>query len=662
MVKCTQCGAEYPDGQKFCGSCGTKLVNVAEEKCPACGATIAPESAFCGSCGAKVVREKYKVCPSCGAEYPLDSKFCVNDGADLRDVEPVTKLVAVPSDGATDQKPAKKSSKASESVKGFKNKAVAFENKHFVIRNGVIALLSLIFVFFALFMPINVMGYSDDELIYTDGFEDIVDVLEMDVDDGDELSVACHPVKVRQSIWKLFAAFKYKDLDREVKSDFELIEDITEDYEKAVQEARDEAFDEVAVKSSSTGQLTIPESKLPEYYEEFEDSLSKHLSKINYIAYLLARDVAVLEDGRDDDGEEYSEVLAGDPGMYAADVATLAFGTVVAVLSILFAASAVAALVLAIIGMVKKNQKLGLMRFLMIATVASAALCLLSAFAPLGKAGGAMLAIFLISAFVWLLSGVTQTVIIGDVKVSKLICRSAFALLLIVGMILLLCTNCICLRASSTITETTITETTSEVRSASILIKLYAPVGSLFSEALQDAVTVSEGVKLEPDIDLTGAIASGIISYIIAIIALAALTASVVLALKVLASTDQNKKLPLISPIVSTIFVFALIIATGAVSGILFNAFADPIEEGDVGIKVKTEILFMYFARAQVYFTLVFAAAAMAYSLVSKFKKKSPAVDAGATGGESTAENASATGEQSGDAQGEQTSVTVTTT
>jgi class 3 adenylate cyclase/tetratricopeptide (TPR) repeat protein len=44
---CSNCGAENPAGQKFCGECGTALVAV----CPSCGTANPPGQKFCGDCG-----------------------------------------------------------------------------------------------------------------------------------------------------------------------------------------------------------------------------------------------------------------------------------------------------------------------------------------------------------------------------------------------------------------------------------------------------------------------------------------------------------------------------------------------------------------------------------------------------------------------------------
>ena len=47
MITCSNCGAESPATQKFCGQCGTALVAI----CSSCGAANPPAHRFCGECG-----------------------------------------------------------------------------------------------------------------------------------------------------------------------------------------------------------------------------------------------------------------------------------------------------------------------------------------------------------------------------------------------------------------------------------------------------------------------------------------------------------------------------------------------------------------------------------------------------------------------------------
>jgi len=47
---CASCGAANPSSNKFCGECGTALVQV----CAGCGSSNPPSNRFCGECGARL--------------------------------------------------------------------------------------------------------------------------------------------------------------------------------------------------------------------------------------------------------------------------------------------------------------------------------------------------------------------------------------------------------------------------------------------------------------------------------------------------------------------------------------------------------------------------------------------------------------------------------
>ena len=76
-VKCPGCGAELPEGAKFCFECGAKIEALAENEmiCPYCGKKT-PKGKFCMECGAPLVSR----CPNCGAELPQGAKFCLECG------------------------------------------------------------------------------------------------------------------------------------------------------------------------------------------------------------------------------------------------------------------------------------------------------------------------------------------------------------------------------------------------------------------------------------------------------------------------------------------------------------------------------------------------------------------------------------------------------
>ncbi|MGH7841735.1 MAG: DUF7577 domain-containing protein, partial [Candidatus Binataceae bacterium] len=47
-MRCPDCGAENPEGLKFCNACATPL----RRRCAACGFENAPAAKYCGECGA----------------------------------------------------------------------------------------------------------------------------------------------------------------------------------------------------------------------------------------------------------------------------------------------------------------------------------------------------------------------------------------------------------------------------------------------------------------------------------------------------------------------------------------------------------------------------------------------------------------------------------
>lgn len=76
-ITCPNCHSEVPENSKFCLECGTKieLLNENEVICPACGKKTA-KGKFCMECGASLIAK----CAKCGAELPNGSKFCPECG------------------------------------------------------------------------------------------------------------------------------------------------------------------------------------------------------------------------------------------------------------------------------------------------------------------------------------------------------------------------------------------------------------------------------------------------------------------------------------------------------------------------------------------------------------------------------------------------------
>lgn len=76
-VQCAGCGRFAPATAKFCPECGEKIVNLGENEmlCPSCGSKTA-KGKFCQECGASLVRK----CAGCGADIPNGARFCPECG------------------------------------------------------------------------------------------------------------------------------------------------------------------------------------------------------------------------------------------------------------------------------------------------------------------------------------------------------------------------------------------------------------------------------------------------------------------------------------------------------------------------------------------------------------------------------------------------------
>ena len=56
MIKCPNCGKRNPGGNKFCGECGTNLIE-AERYCPNCDKMHNEGEKFCTQCGTRLVNK-----------------------------------------------------------------------------------------------------------------------------------------------------------------------------------------------------------------------------------------------------------------------------------------------------------------------------------------------------------------------------------------------------------------------------------------------------------------------------------------------------------------------------------------------------------------------------------------------------------------------------
>lgn len=71
FVPCISCGAQLPQGTKFCSTCGAPQAPL-KPKCAGCGAELAPGARFCSNCGTPTER----ACPACNTKLDTNARFC----------------------------------------------------------------------------------------------------------------------------------------------------------------------------------------------------------------------------------------------------------------------------------------------------------------------------------------------------------------------------------------------------------------------------------------------------------------------------------------------------------------------------------------------------------------------------------------------------------
>src|SRR5207302_2274648 len=65
-MRCSNCGIENPAGKRFCGDCGSALVN----RCPKCGIDNPPGKRFCGDCGTALAGTDTPQSPASSSREP----------------------------------------------------------------------------------------------------------------------------------------------------------------------------------------------------------------------------------------------------------------------------------------------------------------------------------------------------------------------------------------------------------------------------------------------------------------------------------------------------------------------------------------------------------------------------------------------------------------
>ena len=104
-MKCSYCGEENAEGEKYCSNCGMKLEEHEPAparvlvRCENCGFMNPAGVSECQGCGEpmELVPEKKGVCPHCGFDRnPETAKFCMNCGNKLAPEEPAPVSAPIP--------------------------------------------------------------------------------------------------------------------------------------------------------------------------------------------------------------------------------------------------------------------------------------------------------------------------------------------------------------------------------------------------------------------------------------------------------------------------------------------------------------------------------------------------------------------------------------
>ncbi|MDE7464702.1 MAG: hypothetical protein K2M48_06700, partial [Clostridiales bacterium] len=274
-----------------------------------------------------------------------------------------------------------------------RNKVSAFEQKHSIIVNALLAVCSLIIMLVTVLAPVKVMAYANMPVMDEGSFES-----------GES---SYHYIEIDQPIWNFVEALGYISLDASDINDVVKAQKIIQEYQDA----------------ASKMALT-------------EDQFADNISDVNYIAYILAIS----------GGDGFSSLFESIGG---AAFATVVFGVVVFILAAIMSIMSLVHLIFAIVGMAKQKPTKGLFKYLFNMMSFSVSALSLLAFAPMTKVGGSMFAVLLFGSILMLLLGAGSALVMGRSGLATTIKRAAVSLVMLVATCLLF-TNAMSLPKSST--------------------------------------------------------------------------------------------------------------------------------------------------------------------------------------------------------------------
>ncbi|MDE6402050.1 MAG: zinc ribbon domain-containing protein [Clostridiales bacterium] len=577
MSKCNKCGSDNPVGNKYCGQCGALLPQ--NEKCASCGATLREDAAFCGQCGAPR-NKRYAVCGTCGAKLAPDSAFCYNCGAA---VNGGARQAAVQNAPVQRQAPMQKyapapKKSAGKNIADAKNKVAAFEKKHSVIVNGIIAVFAVVFILISLFAPIKMTATNPANAI-----DD-----ESSVGGAFSTGSVC---EIDQSIWQVFGSIKYTMIDMSDPSDRKLLQDVKTEVVGAEYKVL------IALRAWAEDHPYATEdaakAKFAELYE-------KYMSDVNYLAYQFAiTAVGALDylEGEEVEAEMEDMLVT----MRNTAVLTLVMSLVAVAVHLGIAVISLVFLIFAIIGMVRKRQ-CRLFAFLLTTLITAGVGMSVLFISPQLYVGGGLFAVALTAALLYFMCAIGKTVMEG--KDAQFIVKRAVCSGITIIAFFMMCSY--------------VLSCTMDLQNMSVEIKVVGPLGIAFESIITMLYLNSYGIY---GLRYSNAnIAAAIVVLAIGLCAFVLLYAAMLKSLKTLAYKTDCKAgidaLSLASAI--ALIAFAIVPAILAAS-IAAPSTYDTLRGNAVAVLIK------YAVRAYVYVAMAFAIAAFVFELVFRPKLKAGA-------------------------------------
>ncbi|MCH5158775.1 MAG: zinc ribbon domain-containing protein [Clostridiales bacterium] len=405
MKKCNNCGREFPDSANICSQCGTVLT-VPDEglRCPTCGEVNPAGSVFCMKCGTKLT----------AAQTPPSGEHAeANAAQSPTDVPPTSSRFTAQTE--TSEPPAPAESEEDENPPppyldnpvGIKQKIVAFEYKKNIIGNVVLLIMALTIALMSLLTPLN-LKLRTGNVIPSESVGD-TKIFESDT-----------YVEVHQNVFKAIGAIFFMAAGHYETKEGKIINPYEEEFAERMKDAQAELTE------WQNAHPPRSEDELEKYSEEYQAAakkiLSKHLSKMNYIAYVLT---AATTD------EEY-EVASSFETFF-----NVIFSFAIALLAVTLAVVAIVNLVIGILGVVKRTRSTHLFSFLGTASVLSAVQLILTLAAPNLIAVGGAFATTLVTMLVYLIAGTLRAVALEKVSLGVAIKNAALAGMMIAAFFLL---------------------------------------------------------------------------------------------------------------------------------------------------------------------------------------------------------------------------------